>query len=90
MAVEIEVLSPSRLRVSLRGLVPADQPTVVLRMEAATRSHEIATYTNEPVGPDGALELEIDAAPPAWSVSDTWEVIVIHSRGVACLAAIMQ
>jgi len=53
-------------------------------MSDATHSHRIEEIPALPVGADGYYETYLGASPPPWSLARTWEVQIIHARGVAC------
>ena len=86
MALRVEALSPTAAQVEVEGLRPGERPTLILEAEAPGQgAARIERRDGAPVGPDGRYMFRQSGLyPVAVSLSNRWEVRLVHARGVAC------
>lgn len=86
MTLDVEPISESEAVVRLTGLQPGESLAFVFIAEIpGQRRSEIESFPVDAVGEDGTFEfIQTGLTPLDETAANTWEVKVIHGRGVAC------
>ncbi|RMG95823.1 MAG: hypothetical protein D6706_11300 [Chloroflexi bacterium] len=86
MTLRVEALSETEARVGIEGLQPGEEPILLFTRKVLTRG--VSRIESQPVTPVGSDGRFIHIQPGLYRLPESeenrWQVMVIHSRGVAC------
>lgn len=83
MTLAVTPLTDTEISVALSGLQPGESLHIIYRREGIDDGTQIEDYDLPPVGENGRYN-QTQNLRPSEAGPDTWQIKVIHSRGVAC------
>lgn len=74
---------PAGVRVEIEGLQPGERPRLIFHAKSGGL-HHYEVQPAQPAGSDGRLVVRENRVRPLGGQETTWEIKVVHARGVAC------
>jgi hypothetical protein len=91
VTMDIQRLSDSKLTLRISGLQPGEIPYIIYSTASARASRMITSgYAVTGASADGKFTIDqAGLIPPEGETSATWDIRLIHSRGVECATITM-